>query len=79
MLYIVRFFTLLFIFSSFFVIPAQSAVNAGLIIIFDLIIYYLIFLKYTKKVVKKFNNVGKEKFRNDYKKSNLYISRNYAS
>lgn len=79
MLYIVRFFTLLFIFSSCFIIPAQNIVNAGLIIIFDLTIYYLVFFKYTKAVVKDFNKIGVEIFKNNYKKSNLYISRNYAS
>ena len=79
MLYFVRFFTLVFIYSSCFVIPAQNIVNAGLIIIFDVTIYYLVFSKYTKAVVKSFNKVGVETFKSNYKKSNLYISRNYAS
>ena len=79
MLYFVRFFTLVFIYSSCFVTPAQNIVNAGLIIIFDVTIYYLVFSKYTKAVVKSFNKVGVETFKSNYKKSNLYISRNYAS
>ena len=79
MLYFVRFFTLVFIYSSCFVIPAQNIVNAGLIIIFDVTIYYLVFFKYTKAVVKSFNKIGVETFKSNYKKSNLYISRNYAS
>ena len=42
-------------------------------------IYYLVFFKYTKAVVKSFNKIGVETFKSNYKKSNLYISRNYAS
>lgn len=72
MLYFVRFFTLVFIYSSCFVIPAQNIVNAGLIIIFDVTIYYLVFFKYTKAVVKSFNKIGVETFKSNYKKA-IYI------
>ena len=80
MLYIVRFFTLLFIFSSCFVISAQNIVTSGLIIIFDVTIFIILFFfKSTKAVVKDFNRIGVETFKNNYKKSNLYISKNYVS
>lgn len=79
MLYIIRFLTLLFVFcTSLFMIGSNFFVGI-MIAIFNAILVTIVFVNYTNFVKSKFGKVGRENFSNNYKDSNLYIARNYAS
>lgn len=79
MLYIIRFFTLLFIFGTSPLMISSGFIGGLIIAFFDAILFSLVFIKYTNFVKAKFAKVGRENFKDTYKESNLYIARNYAS
>jgi ABC-type multidrug transport system fused ATPase/permease subunit len=79
MLYLTRLLTLLFIFFTLAVMIISDSLTRGLIIVFDLVLFYLVFVVYTNYVKTKFTKVVKEKFQENFRESYLYIARNYVN
>ncbi len=80
MLFFVRMLSFLFIFVALVISITFAKIPTVIFVFFIIsIIYYLVFIKYTNIVISKFVTVCMNEFNDNFKKINLYYSRNYAS